>query len=143
MRDYTLRATPFTAQRGHPQIYTETELDKLRRHLKFAEGSAERARTQAESERRHRIAIKGQLTKTKNRIANGVCPCCNRSFSNLQRHMSGQHPQFVSQELAAERTPSQAEVRKWAERTGKRVNGRGRIPSDLVEQYKAEGGWRD
>lgn len=47
-----------------------------------------------ESERRAHAATKGQLTKTKKRIANGVCPCCNRSFANLERHMAGQHPDY-------------------------------------------------
>lgn len=31
-------------------------------------------------------------TKLEKRIHNGVCPHCRRSFKNLQRHMSGQHP---------------------------------------------------
>lgn len=32
------------------------------------------------------------------RIHNGVCPCCNRSFVNLQRHMKTKHPEVVSVE---------------------------------------------
>jgi hypothetical protein len=23
-----------------------------------------------------------------------VCPCCNRSFQNLRRHMATKHPEF-------------------------------------------------
>jgi len=38
---------------------------------------------------------KGQLTKTRKRVANGVCPCCHRTFAQLQRHMKGQHPDYV------------------------------------------------
>lgn len=39
-------------------------------------------------------AQRGQTTKLKNRIAKGVCPCCQRSFQNLKRHMESQHPDF-------------------------------------------------
>jgi hypothetical protein len=28
------------------------------------------------------------------RIGNGVCPCCNRSFTNLRRHMTTKHPEY-------------------------------------------------
>ena len=27
-------------------------------------------------------------------MANGVCPCCNRSFENLRNHMHTQHPDY-------------------------------------------------
>lgn len=32
------------------------------------------------------------LIKITERIKNGVCPCCNRTFLNLQRHMKNKHP---------------------------------------------------
>lgn len=47
---------------------------------------------------------KGKLTKTRNRIAKGVCPCCNRSFVNLGKHMAGQHPEFAPTENASTAT---------------------------------------
>lgn len=47
---------------------------------------------------------KGKLTKTRNRIAKGVCPCCNRSFVNLGKHMAGQHPDFGAAENAGTTT---------------------------------------
>lgn len=37
-------------------------------------------------------AARGQVTRIKNRVGNGVCPCCNRSFGNLHRHMQTKHP---------------------------------------------------
>lgn len=43
-------------------------------------------------------ATKGVLTRTKNRIANGVCPCCHRSFKELQRHMEDKHPGYEKDE---------------------------------------------
>jgi len=42
-----------------------------------------------------RVSIyKGHLTRTKKRISGGVCPCCNRSFVNLARHMKSKHPKY-------------------------------------------------
>ena len=52
------------------------------------------SRRLADRMERSRNALKGVVTKTKNRIKNGVCPCCNRHFKNLERHMKGQHPEY-------------------------------------------------
>jgi hypothetical protein len=38
------------------------------------------------------------VTKLKQRVANGVCPCCHRSFVNLHRHMAGQHPDYTKEQ---------------------------------------------
>lgn len=43
-------------------------------------------------------ATKGVLTRTKNRIAKGVCPCCNRTFAHLARHMATKHPEYEQTE---------------------------------------------
>jgi hypothetical protein len=42
-----------------------------------------------------RRAYKGQATRLRKRAAGGVCPCCNRTFKELGRHMKDQHPDFV------------------------------------------------
>lgn len=73
------------AQEKH---YAEQKQAALRDQLQRAEGKAERMD-------RRRAAMKGQVTRIKNRIGKGVCPCCNRTFANLQRHMSGQHPDWT------------------------------------------------
>lgn len=86
----------FYCPNGHSQSYTDkTEAQKLQAQLQ-----AERERTQfwRDEEGRTKKALtatKGQLTKTKNRVANGVCPCCHRSFVQLERHMSTKHPEFA------------------------------------------------
>jgi hypothetical protein len=87
---------------GHSQGYSgETEEDTLRKQLARAEASAASWRdsyneewAQRKSVERQLSATKGVLTRTKNRVAHGVCPCCNRSFQNLQRHMQGKHPDY-------------------------------------------------
>lgn len=42
-------------------------------------------------------AAVGQVTKLKNRVGHGVCPCCNRSFGNLARHIESEHPTFIAE----------------------------------------------
>lgn len=88
---------------GHSLSWRESEADKQRKRAVRAEADRDywqreekRERERAERIKREKAAVKGQLTKTKKRVANGVCPCCNRQFVNLHRHMSTQHPDFVS-----------------------------------------------
>lgn len=89
---------------GHSWSYTESEADKIRRERDRLKQDAARlvdeahdARRQLDSERRRTAAARGQVTKLKKRAAAGVCPCCNRTFQDLARHMAGQHPEFISQ----------------------------------------------
>lgn len=45
-------------------------------------------------ERASHAATKGKLTKAKKRTANGVCPCCQRTFVQLSRHIATKHPEY-------------------------------------------------
>ncbi len=36
-----------------------------------------------------------RVAAERERIVSGVCPCCNRTFQNLARHIAGQHPDFA------------------------------------------------
>ena len=89
---------------GHPQVFAkgETDLDKMRRERdRLAQRVAERddevkrQRELREAAERRSAAARGQVTKIKNRVGHGVCPCCNRTFENLHRHMASQHPTFA------------------------------------------------
>lgn len=92
----------FYCPAGHSQSYTgKTEAEKLREELTKTQRSLKVAKADYESEysarraaERSLIATKGVLTRTKNRIANGVCPCCQRTFSNLSEHMHMEHPEY-------------------------------------------------
>lgn len=89
---------------GHSQIFREgpTEEEKLRRerdrlNQQLAEKDDEirHQRERTEAAERRGAAARGQVTKIKNRVGHGVCPCCNRTFENLHRHMTTQHPTFA------------------------------------------------
>ena len=88
----------FYCPTGHKQHYTESEADRLRRELAAAEkrltaerGWSQRLSDSLETERKRHASTKGQLTKTRNRIQNGVCPDCHRHFVNVERHMASKH----------------------------------------------------
>lgn len=90
----------FYCPNGHANVYNgptdaEKERDRLRNQLQWTREDLDAARTVAKAADYRARAAKGQLTKLRNRIANGVCPCCNRSFSNLRDHMAGEHPDYV------------------------------------------------
>lgn len=91
--------TSFFCPAGHSQWFPGKTLEKrLADETARAERNYQWFRESTESERRiaRRLsATQGVVTRTKRRIAAGVCPCCNRSFQNLHRHMAGQHPDYA------------------------------------------------
>lgn len=90
---------------GHCRIFTTSALDEKDAEIKrLKENNAwldrrltSERETREVTERRLR-AQKGVTTRLKKRAANGVCPCCNRYFENLHRHMTSQHPDFSAPE---------------------------------------------
>lgn len=54
---------------------------------------AAEARERATEYRRR--AAKGQLTKIRNRLAAGLCPCCGKNFPELEAHIAEHHPKFL------------------------------------------------
>lgn len=90
----------FYCPNGHPLSYTgpseaEKRAQRLQREVEAAAAQAHFWRNEQERTKRQLISAKGQLTKTKRRVANGVCPCCDRSFVNVARHMATQHPDYT------------------------------------------------
>lgn len=97
----------FYCPNGHSNHYPGPSAAEKEQKRLAAELDAARALAARESRRRVDAeftarrndyaarAAKGQLTKTKKRIAAGVCPCCNRTFKNLGNHMAGQHPDYI------------------------------------------------
>lgn len=78
------------------------ELARLRQQQVQWDWERRELLTQADHERRRAAASRGQVTKLKKRAAAGVCPCCNRTFQDLARHMSGQHPAFITEQHEAD-----------------------------------------
>jgi len=99
--------TTFYCPNGHTMTFgnaIKREADKLReelaaqaRWLEASRADVVRQRERREAAERQAAAARGQVTKLKNRVGNGVCPCCNRTFTNLQRHMHTKHPGFANE----------------------------------------------
>lgn len=85
----------FWCPNGHAQEFTEPEVKKLRRELGLYKTWYEAEHEDHEKTRRSLSATRGVLTRTKKRVAAGVCPCCHRHFVDLERHMAGQHPDYA------------------------------------------------
>lgn len=93
----------FFCPHGHAQVFTEgkSDVEKLREQLEAERRARQKAQQsvamwqdEARREQRRAAAMKGVATRMKNRVKRGVCPCCNRTFSNLAAHMKSQHPEF-------------------------------------------------
>jgi hypothetical protein len=93
---------------GHPRVYRKTTADEEREKRVAAEAALLAARTdrdywqfRARKQEKSKIAMRGQVTRIKNRVGHGVCPCCEREFQNLKRHMNTKHPEFAVSEVPA------------------------------------------
>lgn len=84
---------------GEQSCWTgKTEAEKLRDELIRERARLDQTRAQLEHVENRRRAAIGQVTKIRNRISKGVCPCCNRHFDNLAAHMKSQHPTYTKDE---------------------------------------------
>lgn len=103
MRQLRRDHTRFYCPRGHPLHFgSDSDLDDLKKQLKRATQAADQARAEATHQRDQREAAERSLratraahTRTKNRIANGTCPCCKRTFRDLAEHMQNKHPEYA------------------------------------------------
>jgi DNA repair exonuclease SbcCD ATPase subunit len=93
-------ACPYCKQtRGYGKSKHEIAQEALQKQIeelkqKNNAEAAQRAYFEQEAEhfRKSRDKAESLLKKHKKRVSNGVCPCCNRTFINLQRHMASKHP---------------------------------------------------
>jgi hypothetical protein len=97
---------------GHAYIIAgEGESEGLKRRLEAERSEAARLKRRLEVERSHAArlaaerdqaeasarAYKGVATKARERAAAAVCPCCNRSFVQLRRHLATKHPDYTGE----------------------------------------------
>lgn len=106
----------FFCPSGHVNVYTDNEHDRTRRErdklkqelarkdeeIRHERERGDRWKADAQHTEHRRRAAAGQVTKLKKRAAAGVCPCCNRSFSDLRHHMAAKHPMFIAEPVEGE-----------------------------------------
>jgi hypothetical protein len=87
----------FYCPNGHALSF-DSELEKLRNELQRERQKHDQ--TQAALRTAQEAAAKLEL-----RLKHGVCPCCRRTFSNVQEHMRTQHPEYGPRPLNMPKPP--------------------------------------
>ena len=85
----------FWCPNGHAIAYGPSLLDQEKKRRAAAEARATHADDQRRAAERQLSAARGQMTKLRKRVGNGVCPCCKRTFQQLGRHMKAKHPDYA------------------------------------------------
>ena len=81
--------------RGWKDGADNTELQQLRRERDRLKQDAARLNDDLAEQARRAAAAEKKVIQIRKRAAAGLCPCCNRTFSNVQRHMQTKHPNVV------------------------------------------------
>lgn len=85
------RGREFFCPNGHGQVYGKPKVKELEEQLAAEQRKAAFERQRREAAERESTARLGQLTKLRRRIERGVCPHCQRTFTNVARHMQTKH----------------------------------------------------
>ncbi|OGF05226.1 MAG: hypothetical protein A2W00_04575 [Candidatus Eisenbacteria bacterium RBG_16_71_46] len=94
----------FFCPNGHSLHYGQGENEKLKKEIAALKRQTERLNSSLkfeqewnERQKRSRAALRGVVTRLKNRAAQGVCPCCDQYFADLHAHMQQEHPEYEAQ----------------------------------------------
>lgn len=78
----------FFCPNGHGQsYYGETEEEKLKKQLLKTQNELAQTATA-------KIQLQNQLEKVKKDISHGKCPCCDKTYVHLAKHMATKHPKY-------------------------------------------------
>lgn len=87
----------FYCPNGHSMSYTgKTEAQKLQDKLVELQNQANKREQELQDKWLDTLGEKNKLEKQLKKVHNGTCPCCKRSFQNLERHMQSKHPELVT-----------------------------------------------
>jgi len=79
---------------GGTQVFTKTENQRLKEEIEMLNGSVAKSESRRREAEWQRNAARKSHRKMRDRVKNGVCPCCNRTFDNLLKHMRTKHPEY-------------------------------------------------
>jgi hypothetical protein len=82
-------------QRGWGTGTLHAERDRLKQKVAQLDDEIGELRVARDNAQRDREAAEKKLMASKRRAIAGVCPCCHRTFGNVQRHMKTKHPNVV------------------------------------------------
>jgi hypothetical protein len=94
----------FYCPNGHGQHYAgKTEAEKLKERLEQLEIEKNKREQELQDKWLDALSEKQKIENKLKRVQNGVCPCCNRSFHNLQQHIQNEHPELMDTQEKAKR----------------------------------------
>ncbi len=136
----------FWCPNGHCLSYKgKTEAQKLKDQLAEKEQQLDYARQRANHAEEKTATVTRAHKRMRERLKNGVCPCCNRSFENLRRHIADMHPDFgAAESIKALREALGLTQAMLAEEVGVRTNQVSLFERNkAVPQYASEalGAW--
>jgi len=82
-------------QRGFAKGSDEIGRENTRRERDRLKQDAARLNDELTAERKRAEEAERKIVQVRRRAAAGVCPCCNRTFLNMQRHMKSKHPNVI------------------------------------------------
>lgn len=82
-------------RRGFRKGADETERENTRRERDRLKQDAARLADDLVAQQRRAEEAEKKILQIKRRAAAGVCPCCNRTFLNIQRHMKSKHANVI------------------------------------------------
>lgn len=91
----------FYCPNGHSQHYSKSREEILKEQYEKKLLQKDNELSQLTTSK---IQLENQLNKTNNdlnRLKNGVCPCCKRSFKGLHEHIKKQHPKYFTDNVSS------------------------------------------
>lgn len=83
---------------GHARHYpNKSEVEILREQLAEKERQLAFERARAATNYAAREKAEKAERKLKKRVSAGVCPCCQRTVSQMARHIKTKHPEYVAE----------------------------------------------
>ncbi len=81
----------FYCPNGHSMTFSESATDKIRRERDLLRQQMAQKDDEITKQRLAAEKARKETERLKKRISGGVCPCCSRHFTNLERHMKTKH----------------------------------------------------
>lgn len=80
---------------GHCRVYADSDAEKYRKLLEQEKQRHQKTLSRLNEAEAAEQKVSKELSRVKKRVSAGVCPCCNRTFQQLARHMKTKHPEQV------------------------------------------------
>lgn len=74
----------------------KTEAEKAKERIEQLKVESAKKEQELQDKWLDALGEKNKLERKLKRVHKGVCPCCNRTFINLQRHMKTKHPEKLA-----------------------------------------------